>query len=57
LNEKYNNNIDIGKSNNRERKIVNDDDNSDFQTYDNEEEIERVDNDSTLDKNIYDPSQ
>jgi len=40
----------------KEREVVSDEDNFDSQTHDNEEEIDRLDNDSTLDKNIYDPS-
>jgi len=57
LNEQDNNNIDIGESNNRERKVVSDEDDFNSQTHDNEDEIERLDNDFTLHKNIYDPSQ
>jgi len=54
---KDNNNINIGETNNRERKVVSDVDNSDSQTHDNEKKIERLDDDSTLDKNIYDQNQ
>jgi len=57
LNEQDNKNIDIVERNNREREAVSDEDNYDSQTHDNEEEIERLDNDSTHLKNIYDPSQ
>jgi len=40
-----------------EREVVSDKDNFDSQINDNEEEIERLNNDSTFDKNIYDRSQ
>jgi len=55
LNEQDNKNIDIDESNNREREIGRDGNNSDSKTHDNEDEIVRLDNYSTIDKNIYDP--
>jgi len=47
----------VCQSNNRGREVVNDEDNSNHQIHDNEEKIERLNDDSTLDKNKYDPIQ
>jgi len=41
LKEQDNNNIDVGESNNR-RRVVNDEDNFDYQTHSNEEKINVV---------------
>jgi len=46
----------VCESNNKKREVVSDDDNFDSQTHDNEEDIVKLDDDSTFDKNIYDPS-
>ena len=52
LNERDNKNIDISETNNRVREVASDEDNSNVQTHYNEEEIGRLDDDSTIDKNI-----